>query len=74
MEKVYTSMCINEYTEDDDEEDPESEALAAANAAAATPEENQTRDQKALAKTANKFNAQAARTLSKGTSNLKKRV
>jgi len=67
-------MCLNEYVDDDDdEEDPEAEALAAATSAAATPADAQTQDQKTLAKTANKFNAQAARTLSKGTSNLKKR-
>ena len=34
MEKVYTSMCLNEYAEDDDEEEPVDSALAAANAAA----------------------------------------
>tara|TARA_B100001123_G_scaffold444039_1_gene591796 strand:+ start:4235 stop:4498 length:264 start_codon:yes stop_codon:yes gene_type:complete len=74
METVYASMCLNEYIEDEDEEGSEEEsALAAANAAAATPEEHQTSDQKSLAKSANKFNRQAANTLSKSTSALKKK-
>ena len=74
MEAVYASLCLNEYINDDEEEDSEEEsALAAAHAASATPEDKQTSDQKTLAKSANKFNKQAANTLSKSTSALKKK-
>jgi hypothetical protein len=71
METIYSSIALNEYDENSEEEDPEKEALNAAASASSVPEDQQTSDQKNLAKAANKYNQAATKKLSKSQSALK---